>query len=250
MSKRAPLLAALTAGFLGLAVFLSWNGVLPGGWTLRGLIQGGAERANWEREVHAAERLDLFRAERASLPTDAVVFLGSSTIERFPLTEIFPDKRCVNRGVNGDTVDDLLARLDDSLPATPPAACVINIGANDMRRAGLVAGAVRDKLVTLLDTLQARYPECAISVIGLIPAVDATEAEIYEFELYNLAARRVAVSRKIPFVVAQREPLATKDGRLSADYAADRYHLNAAGYRRLAEWILEGGGAAGRLLSP
>lgn len=250
MSKRVPLLAALTAAVLGLAVFLSWNGVLPGGWTLRGLVWGGAERADWEREVHAADRIEQFRAERDRLPAGSVVFLGSSTIERFPLAEIFPDKRCVNRGINGDTVDDLLGRLDDSLPAAPPAAFVINIGANDIRREGMVAADVRDRFVVLLDTLQTRYPAAEISVIGLVPAVDAPDAEVYEFELYNLAARRAAVSRKIPYIVAQREPLTTKDGRLNADYAADRYHLNAAGYRRLGEWILESGGAAGRLLSP
>ena len=84
----------------------------------------------------------------------------------------------------------------------------------------------------------------------MLPAVDASEAELYEFELYDLAVRRAAVSRKIPFIVAQREPLANKDGRLNSEYATDRFHLNAAGYRRLGEWILEGGGAAGRLLAP
>jgi len=250
MQKRLPLLAAAFVGILSLVVALSWTGALPGGWTLRGLVWGGAERANWERETHRAERLAQFRADRDQLPADSVVFLGSSTIERFPLAEIFPDRRCVNRGISGDTTADLLERLDDSLPTAKPAAFIINIGGNDLRREEQVAAVVRDRLVALLDELLARYPEAPITVIGLVPAVDADEAELYEFELYNIAARRAAVSRKLPFIVVQRGPLADAEGRLNAEFAADNYHLNAAGYRRLAEWILEDGGAAGRLLAP
>lgn len=250
MQKRFLLLAGLALGVLCLVAGLSWTGVLPGGWTLRGIVWGGEERANWEREMHAAERLALFRAERERTPADSVVFLGSSTIERFPLAEIFPDKRCVNRGINGDTIDDLMARLDDSLPASPPAAFIVNVGGNDLRREGVVAAVARDRFVQLLDELQTLFPDASITVIGLIPSVDADEAEIYEFELFNIAARRAAVSRKIPYIVAQRGPLAGPDGRLNPEFAADAYHLNAAGYRRLAEWILSDGGAAGHLLSP
>jgi lysophospholipase L1-like esterase len=250
MLKRLPLLAAAFVGILILVLAFSWTGVLPGGWTLRGLAWGGEERANWQRETHRDLRIEQFRAERDSLPADSVVFLGSSTIERFPLHEIFPDRRCVNRGINGDTTAELLERLDDSLPSAKPAAFIINIGGNDLRREGQVAAVVRDRLTQLLDELLGRYPEASITVIGLVPAVNADEAELYELELYNLAARRAAVSRKIPFIVVQRGPLAGPDGRLNPDFAADDYHLNAAGYRRLAEWILEDGGAAGRLLAP
>lgn len=247
--KRLALLAVLCAFLFAAGIALSWTGVLPGGSSLRGWFWSASDHANWVHGQHASKRIARFRSEQSTLPANSVVFLGSSNVERFPLSEIFPDKRCVNRGIEGDTIEQLMQRLDDSLPAAAPAAFFVCVGETDLRQ-GAVAALVRDRAAQLLDELQARYPDAAFSVIGLVPSVQAEEAERYEFELYNLALRRAAVTRKIPFVVTQREPIATRDGRLVAEYSSDGVHWNAAGYRRIGEWLLESAGEAGRLLTP
>jgi len=244
------LLAAAATGLLGLALVAAWNDVIPGGWRLRGIVWTEERRAAWVREDHAAERIELFRAERDAIAAGSIVFLGSSTIERFPLGEVFPTKPCVNRGVNGDTTLELRRRLDDSLPAAEPAALVVGIGGNDLRREQLVAALVRDRVVLLLDDLQRRYPDVPITLVGLFSATDAGERELYETSLFNTAVRREAVKRKIEFLDTRRAPLVGPEGRLQDEYAADRYHLNASGYALLGEWIVTSGGVAGRILAP
>jgi hypothetical protein len=52
----------------------------------------------------------------------------------------------------------------------------------------------------------------------------------------------------VAFVSIDRAPLITEEGDLAYSHSADELHLNDLGYRQLAAWILEDGGAVGTLL--
>jgi lysophospholipase L1-like esterase len=89
-------------------------------------------------QTSPAEFLARPPAERAA---QVVVAAGSSTT-RATLSADWvgavraragADTEIVNAGVNGDTAAGLLARLDDDVIATAPAAVVVLIGGNDLR---------------------------------------------------------------------------------------------------------------------
>ncbi len=249
-TPRSLLPAIKFIGLACLVLVLSWNDMLPGGWRLRGLVLGEAGRESWTRERHAAHRLELFSASREAVPQGGIIFLGSSTIERFPLAEVFPGKPCLNRGINGDTVLELSSRLDESLPASKPAALIVAIGGNDLRRVGLSAKVASEQAARLMDELRRRYPDVPITWIGLFGESRASERELEQAQRYNEATKREAQRRGITFLATQREPLVDAEGRLQVRLAADRYHLNEDGYRVLGDWIVSEGGAVGHLLSP
>lgn len=249
-TRRLKLLVTLSLAVLALLLALSWNDILPGSWRLQGWVLGIEGRDNRERLQHAAQRRDLFRSEREQVDPGAVVFLGSSTIERFPLDQIFPGKHCLNRGINGDSARDLLERLPESLPQTEPAGFVLAIGGNDLRRLHMSAESAAESATQLMDELRKRYPMTPIIWLGLFGESQVSGDELGQVQDYNRLAREAAAARSISFVPAQREELVDADGRLRLSHAADRYHLNLAGYLLLGQWIADNGGTLGALLRP
>jgi lysophospholipase L1-like esterase len=59
-----------------------------------------------------------------------VVMLGDSLTDGAEWREMFPEQRIVNRGIDGDTTEGVLARLDDILLLQPKVVFVM-IGIND-----------------------------------------------------------------------------------------------------------------------
>ena len=61
-----------------------------------------------------------------------VVFLGDSITDTWRLTQYFPDKPYVNRGISGQTTPQMLARFSQDVLALHPKAVVILAGINDI----------------------------------------------------------------------------------------------------------------------
>jgi len=229
---------------------LSWFDVLPGAWRLRGLVLGREGRETWLRERHAAARHDLFAHENRSVPAGMVVFLGSSTVERFPLERCFPGRPALNRGVDGDTVPMLLEHLGRTIPPAAPAAFVLGIGGNDLRREGASPAAICARYARLLDRLAALHPGVPVAMLGLYPVHDTRGERLRRMRVLNGLLAELARTRGAAFVATDRPPLSSPAGPLAEVYRADPYHLDAAGYEHLARWIVADGGAAAALLAP
>ena len=220
-------------------VTLAWFDVLPGGWTLRGLVEPHHVREAREQRQRSDARLALFAAENAGLPADTVVFLGSSTIERFALDEAFPGKLCVNRGIGNETAVELFERIPASLPAAEPAAFVLYAGSLDFRRERKPAEVVVERVARCVRRLRELTTEgVPVTLIGLLPERDMDFELRGLLERTNVALSNWAARSGIGFVATDRPPLRTATGSLAESYSADRLHLNAAGYEVLAQWLL------------
>ena len=85
---------------------------------------------------HFAE-LERYREQNAQLKPPApgeqrVVFLGDSITDGWLLTEFFPGKPYVNRGISGQTTSQMLVRFQQDVVALKPKAVVILAGTNDI----------------------------------------------------------------------------------------------------------------------
>ena len=239
-----PMAAVLLVGSL------AWYDLLPGGWRLRGWVVPHAERSAREQREHSRARLEAFARENPGVPAGAVVFLGSSTIERFPLEEAFPGAPCVDRGIGNETATELLARLEASRPTAPAGGFVLYAGSLDFRREGAPAAVVRDRVARLLDRLQALQPDRPAALIGLLSERGADAGFVGRWRAVNRALEVLCRERGVAFVTTDRPPLTSPTGSLSEALSDDRLHLDRQGYRQLARWLLAEGGEVSALLSP
>ena len=182
-------------------------------------------------------------------PNASVLFIGSSTIARFPLSSAFPGKPCVNLGRGNENTLALRARLPGALPSSPPGGIVLYVGSADLRfEPALPAKEIRERVEGVVSDLNAQFPGVEIAVIEVLPARHQSEEERIALRALNDELIGVAHERNLWFVPTNRPPLVDSDGSLLESMSVDRHHLNEAGYRVLAQWIIDDTGAPGRHL--
>ncbi|MEZ6014622.1 MAG: GDSL-type esterase/lipase family protein [Planctomycetota bacterium] len=228
--QRSAAALALAAGALALA----WHDVLPGGWTLRGLVRPHAEREAEARAAHRSLRLAEF--EREALAPSAVVFLGSSTIERFPLAEAFPGATTLNRGIGDEPLAQLIERIPRALPEAP-RAWVVYAGSVDVRRLARPADAVARDAALLLDALAERAPSAPVVWLGVLPDRTMAPDVASRVAALNAALEALVTARGGVFVDTHRPPLVNAAGALPIAASVDELHLSEAGYAALARWL-------------
>ena len=246
---RATALAGLASGALLAA---AWLDLLPGGWSLRSAFEDPAAAGRRASALHVLERLREMHAEAPGAARGALLFLGSSTIERFPLAECFPGKRVLQHGLADAPLELLERTLDCTLPSGAPEGVLLYAGSLDLREPREPFEKALERLPRIVQALRVRThaPALPITLLGILPARGEDAAALERLAKANEALRVLAREQKLGFVPTARPPLAAADGTLAPEFSADGRHLNAEGYRILARWIVEEGGEAGRKLAP
>jgi lysophospholipase L1-like esterase len=87
---------------------------------------------DWDQlgRYHAAN-VDL---KKQAADPKRVVFMGDSITDGWRLTDYFPDKPYVNRGISGQTTPQMVVRMYPDVVDLKPAAVVILAGTNDIAR--------------------------------------------------------------------------------------------------------------------
>jgi lysophospholipase L1-like esterase len=172
---------------------------------------------------------DSRRSQFESLPAPrgAVVFLGDSITHQGLWESWFPELPTANRGISGEVVDQVAARLDSSIDH--PAAVSILIGTNDIGGNGGAIdvdtiGARFDALVTRIRELA---PDAFLLVNSVMPRQPEYADQIHRLnDIYRLVADRTAAA-----YLDLWPALATPERSLRPEFTLDGLHLNGAGYR-------------------
>jgi lysophospholipase L1-like esterase len=179
-----------------------------------------------------------------------VVFLGDSITELGCWNEWFPDLPTLNRGVGGDTVGGVHARLDVALH--DPVAVSLLIGTNDLGGMGPTRSVdgIANQARELVLAIRRTAPDSALLVNSLMPRVRSMAGTIRDL---NERYARIAVDAGATYVDLW-PALATSDGALRDEFTLDHLHLNGAGYRawvevlrsHLSPWRRQGEGDVSR----
>ena len=172
----------------------------------------------------ARKRLRSFKAEE---PTDGrVLFLGDSITHWGMWDELFPELATLNRGTNGDTTEDILARLDEALQN--PVAVSLLIGTNDLhtyRRLKDPQGIV-SRLEQIITRIQAQAPAAPIFVNSITP-----RTPLFAPRIRSLNAQYADVARRTGCTYVDLWPaLADETGGLRKEFTSDNLHLIEPGY--------------------
>jgi lysophospholipase L1-like esterase len=191
-------------------------------------------------------QLSRYRDANAALAPPAtgenrVVFFGDSITDVWKLTDYFPGKPYINRGIGGQTTSQMLVRFRQDVIDLHPKVVVILAGTNDI--AGNT-GPTRDQ------DIEANYSSMAelahlhqIQVIfsSILPVNNYTERS-KELFAQRSPARILALNDWLKTYCASNGEIyldyfsATVDekGMLKRDLAEDGLHPNVAGYKLMA----------------
>lgn len=238
------------AGLAGaVALPLSWHDWLPGGYRLRTQFVPDTVRSLQQTELHALHRLEEFAQANRGTPFDATLFLGSSTVERFPLQDSFPGKPCLNRGINNADLDLLQRVLEKTVPRQRLRAAVLYVGSPDLQ-AGKPIAEILLGVRQLVQRLRLIHgTNMPITLIGVMPARETSTETAEQLRLLDRGMMELTRDLGLSYVPTLRAPLVDGDLRLNAAISVDDRHLSPAGYSILARWLVEDGGEAGRGLA-
>lgn len=156
--------------------------------------------------------------------SDKTVFIGDSLTAEGDWAAWFPDAEVVNLGVNGDTTEELLERLQGVIDEAPDVA-VLMIGTNDLAWRRTVEQIVRN-VESVLWRLRSELPDAKIVVQSVLPRSEEYADRVKEI---NIHLRQFAPTVKAEWI--DLGPVfADDDGVLREDFSADRLHLNEHGY--------------------
>jgi lysophospholipase L1-like esterase len=159
-----------------------------------------------------------------------VVFLGDSITEWTAWEDWFPDLRTVNRGIGGQTIGDVLARLDTAL--VEPRAISLLIGTNDLHGLGRSCD-VRD-IAEQMEELVGRIFQMAPSVRLLINSI-LPRSKVFHDRILDLNRSYLRIADETGSIYIDAwSKMVGRDGSIWPELTADGLHLSIAGY---AAWV-------------
>ena len=169
------------------------------------------------------------RSQFEALPSlaDRVLFLGDSITEQGIWAEWFPELSTLNRGIGGDPICGVLARLDSAINA--PRAISLLIGTNDLHGVGK-SSAVADITVQmreLVDRIRQMAPSAPLFVNSVLPRSTLFRDRIRSL---NDHYQQIAADADATYVDVW-PALAGPEGAIRPEFTSDGLHLRGAGYR-------------------
>jgi len=165
--------------------------------------------------------VNLFKALPHS--TSDIVFLGTSLTQGFPVEEMFLDCRIKNRGIGGNTIDNILNRLEE-VTNGKPAKIFLEVGTNDIKPTCNI-DSIFNKFVIIIKTLKKETPLTKIYIQSVLPFGRNNAPNI---EMYNAWIKSYCTKNGLIFI--NLYPFFLQDGSLKKELTTDGTHLNSNGY--------------------
>jgi len=164
-----------------------------------------------------------------------IVFLGDSLTDRCEWSELFGRCGIINRGIDGDTTDGVLNRLDE-ITGMYPDKIFIMIGGGDII-VGRSIPCIEDNYKKIIARIRQKSPLTKIYLQSILPTVYRIVPLPREIiRGLNGKLRRMADNRHVYFIDLYGAMI-DATGDLNPSYSTDGVHLNGQGYQVWKETI-------------
>lgn len=151
---------------------------------------------------------------------------GANTETAYPMVLAELSKwRVINAGVNGDTSEDVLTRVNEIAEQNPDLV-LLGVGGNDVLQR-IAPDTTRANIIATIDTLQSKN----IDVV-LIAEPHLSTSALFGKASDNPLYEKISEAEGIP-LYSDGWSIVLSDDALKSD----RIHANAAGYRQFAEGL-------------
>lgn len=169
-----------------------------------------------------------------------VVFLGNSITNFAEWPEFFPDVQVINRGINGNNTDDVLARLSDVI-AIHPKKLFLTLGINDIFN-GWPQSKTVGNMTTIIDRILTEAPTTKLYVHSVLP-LDGVKAQsnadkVQKVVDLNNEIKAICVKKGVTYIDLFPVLAVSKtNNNMKPEYNNDGVHLLPAGYKAWAGLI-------------
>lgn len=134
----------------------------------------------------------------------------------------------INEGVNGNTTVDAIVRLPNILEEKKPSLVIIGLGGNDMLR-NMSEEEMVSNIKRMIQMIRAKNAQVVLLAIPK-PSLLANIGMLSDSKVYE----KISLETKTPLISNVYSELLSKK-----EYKSDMIHLNAKGYKKVAENIAE-----------
>ena len=164
-----------------------------------------------------------------AVPENGVLFVGSSSIVRWPTAERFPGLPVINRGFGGSHISDVNHYIDETVLRHAPGVIVFYAGNNDIS-AGKTAEQVLSDYRTFVERVLTDRPDTKILFIAIHPSI-LRWADWPEMRRANDLVREFCEGDPALHYLDVASPMLGPDGEPRPELLVeDNLHLSAAGY--------------------
>lgn len=187
---------------------------------------GKSPFAKWESAIQKFEEQD----KADSPPQGEILFVGSSSIRLWKLSESFPELKTINRGFGGSEIADSVHFADRLILKHKPRIVALYAGDNDIAK-GKSADTVTRDFRRFVETVHEGLPEARIVFIAIKPSIKRWNL-VQTVRAANAAISKLCDGDKRLSFADIDTPMIGDDGRpMQKLFAKDGLHLNADGYR-------------------
>ena len=179
----------------------------------------------WEKTIKEFEMWD----SKNTFPSDAVLFVGSSSIRMWPTRECFGEFAVINRGFGGSQISEVNYFAGRIVLPYKPEVIVFYAGDNDVA-AGKDAQRVFDDYKKFVKLVHEKLPATRIIYVGIKPSRSRWSLWPVMNEA-NMMIRDFSGKDGRLYYFDSATPLLGSDGKPdSALFRNDQLHLNDKGY--------------------
>jgi len=179
----------------------------------------------WEKTIKEFEQWD----SKNTFPSDAVLFVGSSSIRLWPTRECFGEFAVINRGFGGSQISDVNYFTERIVLCYEPKVIVFYAGDNDVA-AGKSARRVFDDYRKFVKLVHQKLPGTRIIYIGIKPSRSRWSLWPVMNEA-NMMIKDFSGKDGRLFYFDSATPLMSNDSKPNVDFfLKDQLHLNDKGY--------------------
>jgi lysophospholipase L1-like esterase len=186
----------------------------------------------WEETIKFFEEWD----RKNSYPSDAVLFVGSSSIRMWPTCECFEEFDVINRGFGGSQISDVNYFAERIVLRYEPKVIVFYAGDNDVA-GGKSALRVFEDYKKFTNLVQKELPGIQIIFISIKPSQSRWSVWPVMNEA-NMLIKDFSDKDDRLFYFDGATPLLTEDGKPNSGlFLEDNLHLNSKGYELWARLL-------------
>ena len=173
---------------------------------------------------------------------NSIVFLGDSLTDFYRIDEFYKKKYIYNRGIAGNTTDDILNRLDDNVINITPRKIFLQIGTNDLGNKKS-CDYVINNITKIITILKNELPDADINVISLYPVnakamitskISVGRRKNKDIDFIN--QKLVDLSGKLGYTyIDVNSSLKDGNGVLRKEYTVEGLHISLHGYIKITE---------------